>query len=280
MAKSPDHPELTFVQASGYTKGRPSGPPLWIVVHDMEYPERPSSAEDTAAYFATGAGGRSVSSHYCVDNNSIVQCVRLADTAWTVGNWQGNNRGINWELAGYASQTRAQWLDAYGLAMFALMAPIVQADARKYDIPLVRRTVAELKAFKPGITSHNDLRLAFGETTHTDPGPNFPWDVFLAVMNGGDVSTAEEVWAQKIPSPAAGVASPGWPASDWIKQGYMALKYLNETVVPKLNAQDLVLAEIKEQLDRIEAKLAAGGGGGGVQLPLHMTGTFDGTISG
>ena len=35
MAKSPDHPELNFVQASGYTKGRPDGPPLWIVWHSM-----------------------------------------------------------------------------------------------------------------------------------------------------------------------------------------------------------------------------------------------------
>jgi hypothetical protein len=118
--------------------------------------------------------------------------VLLKDSAWTVGNRPGNNRGINWELSGFARQTRAEWLDPFGLAMFAQMAPYVEADAAKYGIPLERRTVAELKAFKPGVTSHNDLRLAFGGTTHTDPGGQFPWDVFLATMNGDDMSAAAE----------------------------------------------------------------------------------------
>lgn len=198
MASSPDHPEIQFVQASGYTSGRPDGAPLWIVVHDMEADETPNTAENTANYFATGAGGRDVSSHYCADSNSVVQCVRLADVAWTVGNRPGNNRGINWELAGFASQTRDQWLDTFGQAMFAMMAPIVRSDAARYGIPLVRRTVVELRAYVPGVTSHNDLGVAFGGTDHTDPGPNFPWDYFLEVMNGGDVSSPEEIYIQHV----------------------------------------------------------------------------------
>jgi N-acetyl-anhydromuramyl-L-alanine amidase AmpD len=197
MATSPDHPQLQFVQAKSYGRGRP-GRPLWIVVHDMEAGETRTRAEVTAAYFANLSDGRSVSSHYCVDDNSVVQCVLLKDTAYTVGNSQGNGRGINWELSGFASQSRAQWLDPFGLAMFAQMAPYVRADAQTYGIPLEKRTVAELRAMKPGITSHNDLRLAFGGTTHTDPGPNFPWDVFLDVMRGGDMALdpEETAWVQ------------------------------------------------------------------------------------
>jgi hypothetical protein len=186
--QSPDHPELLFVEAAGYTTGRPDGKPLWIVVHDMEASETATRAENTAAYYVNPSDGRRVSSHYTADNNSVVQCVRLKDSAWTVGNRPGNNRGINWELSGFASQTRAQWLDPFGLAMFAQIAPILRADAAKYGIPLERRTVAELKAWKPGITSHNDLRLAFGGTTHTDPGVNFPWDVFLNLMTEDDMA--------------------------------------------------------------------------------------------
>lgn len=185
MPTSIDHPELAFVQAKSYTKGR-TGAPLWIVVHDMEAGESSTRAESTATYFATLTDGRSVSSHYCVDSDSVVQCVLLKDTAHTTGGNPGNPRGINWELAGFARQTRAEWLDPFGLAMFARMAPIVRADAARFGIPLQRRTVAELKAFKPGITSHNDIREAFGGTTHTDPGPNFPWDVFLSMMRGDD----------------------------------------------------------------------------------------------
>lgn len=183
MTQSPDHPELSFVQAKTYAKGRPDGPPLWIVVHDMEASETRTRAENTANYFATLPDGRSVSSHYCVDNDSVVQCVKLADTAYTVGNRPGNYRGINWEFSGFASQTREQWLDQFGVDMFAQAAPYIRADAVKYDIPLVRRTVDELKAKLPGVTSHNDLRLAFGGTTHTDPGPNFPWDYFMELLN-------------------------------------------------------------------------------------------------
>ena len=183
MAQSPDHPELSFVQAKTYAKGRPDGPPLWIVVHDMEASEHSDRAENTAQYFATLPDGRSVSSHYCVDNNSVVQCVKLADTAYTVGNRAGNYRGINWEFSGFASQTGGQWLDPFGVAMFDQAAPYIRADAKEYGIPLVRRTVAELKALKPGVTKHNDLRLAFGGTTHTDPGPNFPWDYFMDLLN-------------------------------------------------------------------------------------------------
>jgi hypothetical protein len=190
MATSPDHPELRFVQAAGYTKGRPDGPPLWIVVHDMEAPEDATRAESTALYFASGSGGRNVSAHYCVDDDSVIQCVRLADSAWTVGNRPGNNRGINWEFSGFARQTREQWLDAFGLAMFHQAAPYIRADATKFKIPLKRCSVADLKVFRPGITSHNDLRLAFGGTTHTDPGPNFPWDVFMDILTEEDLDVA------------------------------------------------------------------------------------------
>lgn len=199
MARSNDHPNIPFMQASGYSAGRPDGKPLWIVVHDMEASETLDRALSTARYFATGAGGRNVSSHYCVDGSEdgdgsdpLWQCVDLDDSAWTVGNRPGNMRGINWELAGFASQSGAQWLDPYGRRMFGRMAPVVQSDGDRFGIPLVRRSVAELEARKPGITSHNDLRLAFGVTTHTDPGPNFPWELFIETMRGNEMPLSDK----------------------------------------------------------------------------------------
>jgi len=190
---SPDHPELAFVQAKTYAKGRPDGHPLWIVVHDMEASETSTRAENTAQYFATLPDGRSVSSHYCADSDSVVQCVRLADTAYTVGNRPGNYRGINWEFSGFASQTREQWLDPFGVAMFDQAAPIIRSDAQRYGIPLVHRTVAELRSYIPGVASHHDLGLAFGGTTHTDPGPNFPWDYFMDLINQADDGEVEDM---------------------------------------------------------------------------------------
>lgn len=182
MATSNDYPGLKFVQAKGYTKGRPDGPPLWIVWHDMEVDELPDRAENTAVYFADPGDGREVSSHYCVDNNSAVACVDEDDSAWTVGNRPGNYRGINIELAGRASQTRAQWLDAYGRGLFATVAPIVAHAMTRWHIPNRWCSVADLEARRPGHTTHNDLRVAFGGTTHTDPGGEFPRDHVIEVV--------------------------------------------------------------------------------------------------
>lgn len=185
MGKSPDHPELEFVQAKAYGEGRAGLKVLWIVVHDMEAGEYSGRAESTAQYFATLPDGRVVSSHYTVDNDSVVQCVLLKDSAWTVGNTPGNRQGINWELAGFARQTRAEWLDPFGVSMFNQMAPIIRADAKRFGIPLEKRTREELVARKPGITSHADLAAVFGGSDHTDPGTAFPWDVFIQTMRTG-----------------------------------------------------------------------------------------------
>jgi len=196
--QSPDHPELVYLEALKtdgspmYTIGRPDGPPLWHVIHDMEKTESADCAEWTANYFHTGAGGRSVSSHYTADNTSIVQCVLLKHSAWTVGNRPGNNRGINWELCGFAAQTREQWLDPFGIAMLHRIVPVMRSDGAKYGIPPIRRTISELQAWKPGVTSHNDLGKAFGFTDHTDPGSNFPWDYFMELLAGGDVDMTPE----------------------------------------------------------------------------------------
>jgi hypothetical protein len=182
VATSNDHPGLPFLQAAGYTRGRPDGPPLWVVIHDMEASEHSGRAESTAAYFANPPDGRQVSSHFTVDNDSVIQCVDEDDIAWTVGNRPGNYRGINWELSGFANQTRAQWLDAFGVAMFAEMAPIAAASMRRWGIPNRWCSIADLQARRPGLTTHNDLRIAFGGTTHTDPGPNFPFDYLQQVL--------------------------------------------------------------------------------------------------
>jgi hypothetical protein len=155
----------------------------------MEASETLTRAEDTARYFANPPDGRRVSAHYCADADSVVQCVDLDDSAWTVGNRPGNMRGINWEFSGFARQTRADWLDPFSLAMFRRAAPIIRSDAKRFGIPLTRRSVDELRAFEPGVTSHGDLGVAFGGTTHTDPGSNFPWDEFLKIVNNLEAGT-------------------------------------------------------------------------------------------
>jgi N-acetyl-anhydromuramyl-L-alanine amidase AmpD len=279
MVTSPDHPSLPFVQAGGYTRGRPDGRPLWVVIHTMEARESSTTAENTAQYFQDLPDGRKVSAHYCADNNSIVQCVRLIDIAWTVGNRPGNYRGINWEYAGFAGQTAREWTDAYSTAMLTRSMPYIRSDAERYGIPLRRCSVADLKAFRPGITSHNDLRLAFGVTTHTDPGPNFPWSWFIESLQEDGVATADEVESavisgmSKLMSKAAHRSDPtgrnfaNWSyavqrAADGFPTGDPDLAG-NPSLEPRLAAIEAQLAEIRALI------LAGGGNGGGVIAHTH-----------
>lgn len=181
-----DHPDIPYIQAKRFGEGRPDGPPLWIVWHTMEEDELPDTAERVARYFATLSDDRTVSAHYCVDANSDVQCVRTGDVAWTVGNRAGNYRGISIELAGRAAQTPAQWADPYSTAMLRRACRIAARDMARYAIPARWCTIEDLHARRPGMTTHNDCRIAFGGTTHTDPGPGFPRDLVLALVAGGE----------------------------------------------------------------------------------------------
>mgnify|MGYP003454440245 CR=1 FL=1 len=216
-----DHADIPFLQAEHYAKGRPDGPPLWIVWHTMEEDELADTAERVATFFAYNTGTRTVSAHYCADVDSIVQCVRLGDVAYTVGNRPGNYRGINIELAGRASQTAVQWADAYSQAMLKRMCVIVARDMARYSIPNRWCTVADLQARRPGHTTHNDLRVAFGGTTHTDPGTGFPRSQVLALVAGGqeDDVTPEEL----LNAPLASGSLPAYTTvAEWLKGGRAA----------------------------------------------------------
>lgn len=149
-----------------------------IVLHDMEFPERPSTAEDCARMFATMA--RQASAHVTVDNDSAVRCVADKDTAWAAPG--ANADGLQMELAGYARQSRADWLDTYGHALLKQAAVVAAGWCSLHKIPVKKLTRAELKAGKRGFTSHADVSAVYKRSDHTDPGPNFPWDVFLAYV--------------------------------------------------------------------------------------------------
>lgn len=182
-----DFPGVPFVQARYYARGR-TGPLKWIVMHTMEAHELSTTAESTARYFANPGDGRTVSAHLCVDNDSVVQCVLEKDTAYTAGGNPGNPQGFNVEQAGFARQTRAEWLDDYSMSMFGMEAPILNEVALRNGIPFRYVNWQGLRAGQSGFTTHNDCRLAWGGTTHTDPGTAFPWDIFLPIVEEGDMA--------------------------------------------------------------------------------------------
>jgi hypothetical protein len=173
---------MTFVQAAHFYAGRRK-PIRLLVIHDMEAPEKATTAEDLARYFAS-AGSRKASAHYTVDSNSVVQCVRDGDTAWAAEG--ANADGLHFELAGYARQTPAEWLDQYGHDLLKQAARLVASKALAYGIPIRHLSPQQVRDGAKGICGHGDVTAAFPPGTgHTDPGPNFPWTYFLTLVREG-----------------------------------------------------------------------------------------------
>jgi N-acetyl-anhydromuramyl-L-alanine amidase AmpD len=171
---------MKFVQAANYTPVGNRKINL-IVIHDMEAPEKSTTAEGCAAFFHNQPRSNNGSSaHYCVDNDSIVQCVHDMDVAWHAPG--ANHDGIGIEHAGYARQTREQWLDAYGKQMLGRSAKLTAGLCKRYKIPVRWMTAKGLQAGLRGITGHADVTAAYHRSTHTDPGPNFPKQLYLEIV--------------------------------------------------------------------------------------------------
>lgn len=180
--------EWAFVQAANWRWANRQEFRL-IVIHTMETPETSTMAEAIAAWFAGHRGSPPMASaHICVDDDSIVRCVRPEHIAFAAPG--ANHDGYQVELAGRASQTREQWTDPYSTAMLRLAARHVAKIASRYNVPLVKLTVDEVKNGKSrGFCGHVDATYAFRKSTHVDPGPNFPWESFLRMV--GDAQRRE-----------------------------------------------------------------------------------------
>lgn len=192
---NPEYPDLPFAIPRSYGSGRSGrgwGPPLprLIVIHHTAGQEHAQAAEDGAAYDQRREDG--TSAHYYVDPNSIVQCVATWDRANTAFR-NGNTLGIQYELCG-TLQSREQWLDSNSRQILKRAAAQIARDMLKYNIPLVRLNPSQVAAGKMGVCGHVDITYAFPADggTHTDPGPNFPWDVLFDDIKKAMASIAME----------------------------------------------------------------------------------------
>jgi hypothetical protein len=66
--------------------------------------------------------------------------------------------------------------------MMKLAARWVAIKCLKHKIPPRKLTVAQVKAGEKGICGHVDVSEAFGQSTHWDPGPYFPWTQFMSYV--------------------------------------------------------------------------------------------------
>lgn len=165
--------------AKNYTKGPRKGPIRLIVIHTMESQEKPKTAQQVAKWFASDNGPKA-SAHYCVDDKSAVKVVEDSDIAWAAPG--ANSDGLHIEIAGSARQTKGQWRDAFSLACLDQAAKVAAVWCVKYQIPVRRLNLNQVVDGKSkGFIGHVDATRAFPylKGDHTDPGINFPWDLFL-----------------------------------------------------------------------------------------------------
>lgn len=190
--------QIPFIQSKNYTPT--SGRKIdLIVIHDMEAPEAKDTAENVAKWFA-GANAPEASCHYCIDADSIVQCVKDKDVAWHAPH--ANHNGLGLEHAGYARQTPGQWDDLYSKAMLARSAALTAALCGRYGIPVKYLNASRLKAGERGITTHAQVSLAFPvPSAHTDPGPNFPMVDYIALVQKFRTTPDQAPSSNPLPGP-------------------------------------------------------------------------------
>lgn len=158
--------------------------PRLICIHTMENAEKPYSAENVALWFAGRAKDPAprASAHYCIDEDSIVQCVRDTDRAWHAGPINGKSIGL--EHAGYAKQTIVDWFDRPSQAILWRSARLAAKLCKRYEIPIVMASEESIaNGTGEGFCGHVNVSRAFKHKNgHWDPGPNFPYEHYFELV--------------------------------------------------------------------------------------------------
>lgn len=181
-------PPFTEVEVWGYNRQARNGTKVDLfLLHTQE------GGDGDAVGLARWLNSNGVSYHYTVSTGRpAVTVADVVDTdyaSWSV--LSANNRSINLCFAGSrASWSRQQWLDnAVSIDTAAFLA--VQ-DCRKYGIP-IHVIAPPYTSGRAGISDHNYVTEILHDGTHTDVGPNFPWDMFAdAVAKHANLTTGGE----------------------------------------------------------------------------------------
>lgn len=153
-----------------------------------------ASAQDVANYQA-----RSQTGSYNVivgQDGTRVRCNTDDWQVWASGN-KGNDILLHVAFVGAAAWSRKQWLAQD--RMLRAAATVVRHWCDRYRFPVRKVSVNGL----PGLCGHVDTQ-AWGGTDHTDPGPNFPWDVFIQYVKSGSGKAPVENLINKEAAVAAG----------------------------------------------------------------------------
>lgn len=158
---------------------------LGVVIHDSESGVGSYSALVAAVQLPgdrpNGEGGVYGSAYHAVARNDADATYDEILTAAQGPFSAPPVNGTWWHfcIPGRASMTRTEWLTSARTGVLAA-AKFTVAKAKLDGFALERRTPAELVAGMGGYCGHGDVSSAWHRSTHTDPGPSFPWDVLAA----------------------------------------------------------------------------------------------------
>lgn len=173
-------PGIPYVQGRNAYTDR-DGRKFGIAIHNTS-----NDASDSAeASFATRRTD-GVSAHFYVDGDSVTQSVDTRDRVGHAGSQEGNDNAIAVEITGANGWTRQQWLTGVAWDLLGrVLAQVIRHHWPDGSFAVRRASVAEMRA-NPKVKAlygHDDMRRAWGGTTHTDPGPSFPWDRLTGAIN-------------------------------------------------------------------------------------------------
>jgi hypothetical protein len=151
----------------------------------------------TAAYFTSQSSGGSAQYIEGVERED--HCVADAAIAWhappnihsigiEITADGGNVSAFNPPSHAY---TRTQWLSPQVWPAVVRAASRTRELCLRLSVPIVLLSAADLVAGKHGVCGHDDVSAAWHQTNHSDPGPNFPWAEFMALVMGSTVPTPE-----------------------------------------------------------------------------------------
>lgn len=145
------------------------------VVHTTESHESYTGDISVANYLRQ----RGIPVHWVVDGNSSVKMLEMSAPC-SAAKGLPRADGFHIEHVGTAHQTAPEWGDDFSEAMLNISAAHMAEFVVEYDIPIVHVTGADVRNGR-GICGHIDVTEAYGiRGGHWDPGPNFPWDHYLA----------------------------------------------------------------------------------------------------
>lgn len=177
-------PSPVYLGPAAHDSGPGNKPIRRIVIHCTVSPCVEGQARRTAAWFRDPDSKGSA--HYVVDPGEVVQVVLDGVIAWHA---PPNDGSIGVELCDalvspeWDRAHADRWGDRDHVRMLRRASRVVARLALAYDVPIRRLDDDDLRAGHRGITGHANVSRAFGESSHWDPGPSFPWADFMDRVN-------------------------------------------------------------------------------------------------